>query len=426
MKRLSLFIFLMLCGCQVDSSTCTDGRVNGRETDLDCGGAQCAGCADGKVCLTDSDCANAVCTLNRCAAPSCVDGVKNGLELEVDCGGACAPCVAIASCTDAQRNGLETGVDCGGSCAPCPVGQGCVRNSDCASAVCSDGLCGGALCAPLLSCGNACVDSRFDPLNCGGCGVTCGASLACVLGQCLPACGGGTRLCGGACVDPSSDPSNCGGCGTPCGGAEICVGGMCFLPCAPGQVACGQTCASLDRDAQHCGMCGRACPLGSACVSGQCTAGCQAPLSVCASGQCVDPRNDPDNCGGCAQPCPAGGNALRACSTNVCVTGPCLPGFADCNGQAPDGCEAELGIDSANCGRCNQPCGGTETCQLGRCCGTLPSGSYQTTCVGCEACGPTLSCLCEDALQVLMPTTVPLGCPVDYSNCNGVLTCGSC
>ena len=424
MTRLFFFSLLMLASCRVDPATCTDGRVNGRESDLDCGGADCAGCAEGLVCLSDGDCASKVCTLNRCAAPTCADGVLNGAELEVDCGGACPACVALASCTDRLRNGAETGVDCGGSCPACADGQSCLHNTDCVSAVCADGKCGGVLCAPLLSCGSACVDSRFDPLNCGGCGMTCTSTQTCFLGTCMQSCVGGTRPCGGACVDSGSDPSNCGGCGVTCTATELCVGGGCFPRCPPSQAACGTTCASLDRDPQHCGTCTIACPLGSACVLGQCTAGCQAPLAVCDGGQCVDPRNDPANCGGCAQLCAPATSTLPACTMSACAVGPCLPGFGDCNNMPLDGCEANLGLDPANCGGCNRPCSGM--CFQGQCCPPPPAGSYAATCVNCTACGGVLSCQCRDAAQVPQSTSIPLSCPVTYVNCNGVLRCDTC
>ncbi|RVU46831.1 hypothetical protein EA187_06770 [Lujinxingia sediminis] len=37
-------------------ATCTDGLQNGAETDVDCGGAECDACAQGKTCLELSDC----------------------------------------------------------------------------------------------------------------------------------------------------------------------------------------------------------------------------------------------------------------------------------------------------------------------------------------------------------------------------------
>jgi hypothetical protein len=53
---------------------CSDGQKNGTETDTDCGGAACGGCAAGKMCLAPADCAAGTsCTSNVCtmvSAPS--------------------------------------------------------------------------------------------------------------------------------------------------------------------------------------------------------------------------------------------------------------------------------------------------------------------------------------------------------------------
>ncbi len=45
----------------VDASTCSDHAKNGAETDVDCGGGTCPGCADGKMCNVDGDCASSTC-----------------------------------------------------------------------------------------------------------------------------------------------------------------------------------------------------------------------------------------------------------------------------------------------------------------------------------------------------------------------------
>ncbi len=91
-----------------------------------------------------------------------------------------------------------------------------------------------------------------------------------------------------------------------------------------------------------------------------------------------------------------------------------------------DGCEAEPSVDPLNCGLCGIVCGGAETCALGRCCGPIPSGTYQATCSGCEACSGNLTCMCNDAMQIPRPTSVPLGCVGAYTNCNGLLLCNGC
>lgn len=81
-----------------------------------------------------------------CCAGTCGDGIQNQGEGGVDCGGPCA--AACPTCQDGIRNQGETSVDCGGPCSPCAEGQGCTTGSDCASGVCSAGVCGAPdLCA---------------------------------------------------------------------------------------------------------------------------------------------------------------------------------------------------------------------------------------------------------------------------------------
>src|SRR5207302_1284298 len=75
-------------------TSCSDGTKNGTETDVDCGGAKCPPCANGKSCLTGGDCMSNACLNNMCIAPlpQCTDGMKDGTETDVDCGGTCPKC----------------------------------------------------------------------------------------------------------------------------------------------------------------------------------------------------------------------------------------------------------------------------------------------------------------------------------------------
>jgi hypothetical protein len=393
-----LIVFLLSTGCQFIAqrpADCSDGRINGRETDLDCGGGVCAGCAEGALCLANADCASAVCLLNRCEAPSCDDGVQNGAESAVDCGGACGPCKTPScidggcvepSCSNQRRDGVETDVDCGGgACSTCAMGQTCSRTADCATGECVDGRCGNRCVAPLLACNNGCVDPRIDSANCGRCGAACAPDRICAQGQCTLVCLGGTQLCSNACVDSASNPAHCGGCNMPCASGSVCVGGMCVTAC-------------------------------------------QMPLLSCQSGAlCVDPRVDPNHCGMCNQPCPPPPQAAPACVNATCIIGACQPGFEDCNGSIADGCEAALLSSQMHCGGCNQPCGPMESCQLGQCCGPLPMGSYQASCSECVACGGFLRCMCNDMMMIPRPAQTPLNPPCPFPglrNCNGNLLCG--
>jgi|GEM_PF-6549919 len=79
-----------------EPSTCSNGALDPGETDVDCGGPQCSGCADGDTCVQGSDCSSSVCISNLCQVPSCSDGVQNGFETGQDCGGSSCPACPLA------------------------------------------------------------------------------------------------------------------------------------------------------------------------------------------------------------------------------------------------------------------------------------------------------------------------------------------
>jgi len=58
--------------------TCDDGKLNGTETDVDCGGG-CTPCAVGKACAADADCAaTAICDPSQCrVARSCAEVLQH-------------------------------------------------------------------------------------------------------------------------------------------------------------------------------------------------------------------------------------------------------------------------------------------------------------------------------------------------------------
>jgi hypothetical protein len=56
-------------GC-LNPPTCSDNTKNGDETDVDCGGDRCTGCANGKSCSDMYDCLGFSCVSNICQAVS--------------------------------------------------------------------------------------------------------------------------------------------------------------------------------------------------------------------------------------------------------------------------------------------------------------------------------------------------------------------
>jgi hypothetical protein len=86
------------------AASCTDGKQNQDETDADCGGLTCTKrCDTGQKCVASSDCVgicNLAVTPHVCKAASCTDGKLNQDETDVDCGGtACTKrCALLQKC----------------------------------------------------------------------------------------------------------------------------------------------------------------------------------------------------------------------------------------------------------------------------------------------------------------------------------------
>jgi hypothetical protein len=92
--------------------------------------------------------------------PSCSDGMQSPGELGVDCGGPCVAC----SCVDGVLDPGESAVDCGGPlCPPCAVGKTCGSGSDCAS-----GLCSGGVCVAAPTCNDHIQNQGEVQIDCGG------------------------------------------------------------------------------------------------------------------------------------------------------------------------------------------------------------------------------------------------------------------
>ncbi|MDP3274133.1 MAG: FG-GAP-like repeat-containing protein [Deltaproteobacteria bacterium] len=76
-------------------------------------------------------------------------------------------------------------------------------------------------------------------------------------------------------------------------------------------------------------------------------------------GSCTDTNIDPRNCGACFRDCAnlMGVDPARArCMAGFCqIRDACMPNRGDCNNDATDGCETDLGT-AANCGVCGTAC----------------------------------------------------------------------
>lgn len=104
------------------------------------------------------------------------------------------------------------------------------------------------------------------------------------------------------------------------------------------------------------------------CVQGQCEHGAAAPGSPCDDADACTTADACDGegvCYGVSIDCGSG-----ECVAGECMGGDCPAGFADCNSNAMDGCEVQLGTNS-DCGGCGDTCSAgahaTASCSAGSC-----------------------------------------------------------
>jgi len=218
-------------GGTAPASTCTGGTCNivCPPGQMDCDGNPNNGCE----ALTDSD-------LNNCGG--CGTFCRSGAGAVAECtGGSCGLLcpLGLTDCDGQPDNGCEADrqndpMNCGTCSNVCPSGPG-------GMAACNLGGCA-LVCDPGFDdCdvlpGNGCeVDLQNDPMDCGFCGNKCilaNAVSSCNVGSCqVSGCNAGFGNCDGldstGCETPTNnDPLNCGGCGISCGAAGVCNAGVC-------------------------------------------------------------------------------------------------------------------------------------------------------------------------------------------------------
>ncbi len=195
-----------------------------------------------------------------------------------------------------------------------------------------------------------------------------------ILRQCIAGCRSDAGCPMGKCDVPNHECVGCLGNGD-CRAEEVCSGGKCVPGCTPeracpdGLTCCTGACIDPTNSLDHCGGCGTKCTVANgsaACAAGKCAiASCKTPWDNCdgnvANGCETDTTASRENCGGCGKACNPK-NATGSCALGACKVSSCSAGFGDCNGNAADGCEANLASDPANCGSCGgKP---AETCNL--------------------------------------------------------------
>jgi hypothetical protein len=366
--------------CGADEADCDGQSRNGCEADLRGDDRHCGTC--GNTCRAGAH------QSSRCAARRCEARCDEGW----------------ADCDNNAANGCEADLTALESCGAC--GNRCVDG-----AVCAASVEGGA--------------RRY------ACATTCAADAP-------------TR-CGDACVDTRSDVAHCGACGNACAAgpnAEArCVDGRCALRCtdaaryADCDGAAGNGCeAELPASASHCGACGTTCAgaanADGACAQGQCGLACQTSFGNCdgdrANGCEADLRTELTSCGMCGMACSAPANARPTCADGRCGFA-CDPGFADCDNNPANGCEADTRGSAANCGACGARCAAGLVCSAGACASNCPAG--QTVCDGacadlassvahCGTCGRACAVPANAAARCASRACT-FACEAGFGDCDG-------
>ena len=169
-------------------------------------------------------------------------------------------------------------------------------------------------------------------------------------------------FCRAACATDRDCPDN-GICARSLGGVQICAARDAPRPClyssdCPATTFCTRDgiCQSRCRGDYDCQVIN---PFNS-CVEGSCQLVCPANFADCdgdvRNGCEVDTRTSAQHCGRCANACSGADGAPGVCRAGACVA-PCATGFADCDGAAANGCEADLS-QSDHCGSCATLCSG--------------------------------------------------------------------
>src|SRR5213075_1430812 len=114
-------------------------------------------------------------------------------------------------------------------------------------------------------------------------------------------------------------------------------------------------------------------------------------------------------------------NASESCVAGACTLGTCDAGFANCDGQAANGCEVDITSSTANCGACNAQCTnlhGTTSCTAGACVPTCLTGF--ANCDGIAANG------CETNTQTSTANCGSCGSACSLASATAVCSSGAC
>ena len=418
--------------------------VLGCQEDADCPGISCdvdrglcVNCVSDSNCAPGTACVDAVCTPSCAGDDSCPTGwlccegtCKNLATDTASCGacgtvcdegGACwngvcgeGPCApGTAECDGDASNGCETATqDDPQNCGKCHLA--------CASNFCAGGRCTTMECAPGTADCNGdendhCETDLTSVTDCGMCDAKCSdvhGEPSCGKDGCSIACDEGFENCddkaqNGCEIDLQTDERHCGDCDTTCEnehGTTKCEDGECQPRCADGYDDCdGDPSNGCETDTNSalydCGACGKKCTPENAtgsCVQGVCKAKCAPGFADCDGNKangCEADLNSPETCGDCDTACSANGGRAKCNPDDHTCTIKCDPDRADCVNGVADGCETDITASASNCGGCGHACTssvGTAAC-IDSQCGVSDCTAPLETCPGAGKCETNLS-----------------------------------
>lgn len=155
----------------------------------------------------------------------------------------------------------------------------------------------------------------------------------------------------------------------------------------------------------------------------------QSALTDC-RGAPVDLATSPEHCGACDVACVGGPNAEPGCQGGKCVL-QCASQYADCDGDASNGCEVDL-RDAAHCGSCTTACGAGTECVTGDDATSVCALACQTgqtrcgaTCVNlqndpehCGACDVPATPMANASPACVNGASALGGCAAQWGNCD--------
>src|SRR5262245_3733160 len=179
------------------------------------------------------------------------------------------------------------------------------------------------------------------------------------------------------------------------------------------------------------------CVPKDSCGSGDDCAPIGGKPALCCSGKCTDRYNDPNHCGACGTTCDAVPNANSGCVNGTCGVSSCKAGFGDCDGKPANGCESDVTGDINHCGACDTPCrkppNSTVAGSAGKsasecvmnfadCDGNAMNGcetSTDTNAMNCGACGKACPALPNAATVACSAgTCIVETCKPNFADCN--------